>query len=147
MPHDARALGDDAEQRAVGLAAVILAPCHLASIAAQVDPADAVMLAEFGAAQAEEEAICPIGAGLIRAVSQRVVDHLARELGAQLVPTDPFVRVDGATLPNARLDEVHRSSFRLKHGDQGASVALMDGNHDFAFAGSPVWFSATVKGR
>lgn len=114
---------------------MILAPRHLARVAAQVDPADAVVLAQFGAAQAGEKAFRLIGACFIRAVGQRVVDDLDRELGAKLVPTDTLVGMDGAALLDAGLDEVHRGGFRLEHGGQGSSVALADGDHDLTFAG------------
>lgn len=94
-----------------------------------------LMLAEFGAAQAGEEAFRLIGAGFIHAVGQRLVDDLDRELGAELVPTDPLVGVGGAALFDAGLDEVRRGGFRLEHDGQGAPVALANGDHHLALAG------------
>ena len=41
---------------AVGLAAHVLAPCHLAGVETQVDAADVVVLAELGPTQAREVA-------------------------------------------------------------------------------------------
>lgn len=105
---------------------MLVAPSHLANVAAQVDAADVMMLAEFGPAQAGEEAFSLIGAGIFRAVGQRVVDHLDRELGAELFPTLGFVGMDGAALLDARLDKVHRSVFQLEHGSQGTTVPLTE---------------------
>jgi hypothetical protein len=68
-----RGASNDLEQRAVVLAAVILAPRHLARIGVQVD-ADPVMLTDLGAAEAREVALREVGAGILIAEGDTVVD-------------------------------------------------------------------------
>ena len=60
-----RVLPNTRPLRSVGLAAHILAPCHLAGILAKIFAADTVVLAELGTAQASEIAFNLIGAGAI----------------------------------------------------------------------------------
>lgn len=83
--------GDDTghqtgEQVAVRLPAVILAPCHLSGVAVQVQAADVVVLAPLRPTQAGEETFRLIGAGVVVAVGQRVIDLANAVAGAQLIP-------------------------------------------------------------
>lgn len=134
-PHGSRELADHAEQGTVRLPAVIFPPRHFGGIPAQVHAADAVMLAPLSTAQTGEEAFRLIGAGIVSAVSLRVVDNLHGVLGAESFPTLGFIGVNDGALFDAGLDEADRCVFRLEHGGKGASAPLAGGNHHLALAG------------
>ncbi len=61
------------EISSVRLAAVVLPPRHLRRVEAQVSPADMVVLADLGAAQAGKEALGLVGASAVQAETLRVV--------------------------------------------------------------------------
>ena len=120
---------------AVGLAAHILAPCHLASIEAEVDAADVVVLAELGPAQAREVALGLIGAGAIVRERDAVVDPLGGEAGMQGIPAGRLISVDGRAVGDAAGNHGHALILGLDHERQRAALALAHDDHDAALAG------------
>ena len=73
-----------------------LPPRHLPGVEAQVRPADVVVLADLGPAQAREERFGLVGACLVGGVSGLVVDPLHLEAGVQGIPMSRLVGVEDA---------------------------------------------------
>jgi hypothetical protein len=71
-------------------------------------------MADFGAAQAAEQAFRRVGAGAVEAESDLVVDPLGIEPGMQGVPVGSFVGMDRRGAVDARPDEVDRGGFGLE---------------------------------
>lgn len=69
------------EQLAVVVAAMILAPGHLASVGVEVCATDLVVLADLGPAQAGEVALRHVGADAFIHERNRVIDAAGREAG------------------------------------------------------------------
>ena len=134
LPHGRGAEGHQLEQHSVRLATVIFPPRHFASVTGQVDAADVVVLAEFGAAQPGEEAFRHVGAGFVQAVGFTVVDAVHGELANQPVPGLGFVGVNRGALGDAGLDEIRSVGFVLEHVGDGAPVTLADRHHHAALA-------------
>ena len=68
-------------------------------------------MADLGPADAAEEALRLIGAGLVVGVLDGVVDALGIEARVQRVPRAGLVGMDGAGAVDADLDEVQRRVF------------------------------------
>ena len=87
--------------RAIGGAAVILAPRRLVGVLVKVAMRDVVMLTINGAAQAREVAFSLIGAGAIPAKRLRMVDPMRVVERLKVIPVRPLVGVN--SVPNVTL--------------------------------------------
>lgn len=73
---------------------MILAPRHLLAVGLEVGAGDVVVRADFGAADAGEERLGAVRAGIGGAVGLGVVDPLRQELVVKAIPEGSLIGVD-----------------------------------------------------
>src|SRR5262245_7166650 len=81
-------------------AAMILAPCHLTGIRAEIRACNVVMRPDLGSTDAGEKALCHIGASPVMGICLGMVDSFRQIPCMERVPARRFIGMYGA----ARLD-------------------------------------------
>ena len=72
-------------------AAVVLAPSHFGGVGAEISAGNAMMNADLSAADAREEQLGLVCAGLAVRIRPFVIDALGQEAGMQRIPMRRFV--------------------------------------------------------
>ena len=119
----------------VGHSAVVLAPRHLLAVGFEVGAGDVVVDADLGAANAGEERLGAVGAGLGGRIGLLVVDALREEAVVQAIPGSGFVGIEGRAGGHLGADRGHRSRLGAEHEGQRLAAPLAHYHDDLALSG------------
>jgi len=87
--------------------------------------ANAVVLADLGTAQAAEIAFCLIGAGVVIAESEAMIDALGLIMGVQDIPAGGLIGIDGCALGDHIVDHVGGIGLMVDHERQRTALACV----------------------